>query len=174
MPNKLTDHWCVSYYEQTFLDYHFCICYNKEKDLAYVWKNPKIKPEDNDNTSDGKYAPHCAMCNTGNIGIGVCAMVGFDMKNKKSSAPLNKKQFELMCKLNAECAYKYKFKINEETVATHSERDKKIPHPSGKIDIDYLPFEPTWKADKIYSEIRKKTNWYYNRILQNNGKLDIL
>lgn len=174
MPNKLTNHWCVSHYEQTFLDYHFCICYDKKLDKAYIWKNPKIKPEDNDNTSDGKYAPHCAMCNTGNIGIGVCAMVGFNFKNKKSSAPLNKKQFELMCKLNAECAYKYKFKINEETVATHSERDKKIPHPSGKIDIDYLPFEPTWPKEKIYSEIRKKTNWYYNKILQNNGKLELI
>src|SRR5574344_703922 len=169
MPNKLTDHWCVSYYEQTFEDYHFCICYDSKLDKAYVWKNPKIKPEDNDNCKDGKYAPHCKGCNTKNIGIGVCSMVGFDMKNKKSSAPLNKKQFELMCKLNAECAYKYKFKINEETVATHSERN-----PGRKIDIDYLPFEPTWNASKIHSEIREKTNWYYNEILKNNGKLDIL
>lgn len=169
MPNKLTDHWTVGHYEQTFSDYHFCICYDKEKDEAYIWKNPKIKPEDNDNTSDGKYAPHCKGCNTGNIGIGVCAMVGFDMKSKQSKAPLNQKQFELMCKLNAECACKYKFKINEKTVATHSERN-----PGRKIDIDYLPFEPTWTKDKIYSEIRKKTNWYYNKILQNKGKLDLL
>ena len=82
MPNKLTDHWTVGHYEQTFFDYHFCICYNKKNDKAYVWKNPKYKPEDNDNTKDGKYAPHCALGNTGNIGIGVCAMVGFDMTHK--------------------------------------------------------------------------------------------
>jgi hypothetical protein len=169
MPNKLTDHWCASYYEQTFSDYHFCVCYDKKLDKAYIWKNPKIKPEDNDNTSDGKYAPHCKGCNTGNIGIGVCAMVGFDMKNKQSSAPLNKKQFELMCKLNAECAYKYKFKINEDTVATHSERN-----PGRKIDIDYLPFIPNLKKENIYTLIRNKTNWYYNKILKNKGELDIL
>ena len=174
MPNKLTNHWTVSNYTQIFSDYHFCICYDKLKDKAYVWKNPNIKPEDNDNTSDGKYAPHCKGCNTGNIGIGVSSMIGFSMVTKKSKAPLNKKQFELMCKLNAECAYKYKFKINEETVATHSERDKKISKPSGKIDIDYLPFEPTWKPSKIYSEIRKKTNWYYNEILKNKGKLELI
>ena len=101
-------------------------------------------------------------------------MAGFSMKTKKSSAQLNKKQFELMCKLNAELAYKYKFEINEETVATHSERDKKISKPTGKIDIDYLPFEPTWNAEKIHDEIRKKTQWYYNKILQNKGKLDLL
>ena len=74
----------------------------------------------------------------------------------------------------SELAYKYKFPINENTIATHSERDKKIPHPSGKIDIDYLPFEPTWNASKIHSEIRKKTNWYYNEIIKNNGKLDLI
>ena len=90
MPNKLTDHWTAGNYEQTFEDYHFCICYDSKKDIAYIWKNPHIKPEDNDNTSDGKYAPHCKSCNTGNIGIGVCAMVGFSMKTKKSSAQLNK------------------------------------------------------------------------------------
>ena len=168
MPNKLTNHWCVSYYEQTFSDYHFCICYDKEKDLAYVWKNPKIKPEDNDNTSDGKYAPHCAMCNTGNIGIGVCAMVGFNMKDKKSSAPLTKKQFELMCKLNAELAYKYKFEINEKTVATHSERNI-----GSKIDIDYLPFIPNLKKEQVYKLIRNKTQWYYNKILKTK-KLELI
>lgn len=169
MPNKLTNHWCVSYYEQVFDDYHFCICYNQKKDEAYLWKNLKYKPEDNDNTSDGKYAPHCKGCNTGNIGIGVCAMVGFDMNNKKSKAPLNQKQFELMCKLNAELAYKYKFKINEQTVCTHSERN-----PGRKIDIDYLPFQPSWNPEKIHEEIRKKTNWYYQEILKKNGKLDLL
>lgn len=169
MPNKLTDHWTVGNYEQVFDDYHFCICYDSKKDEAYVWKNPKYKPEDNDNTSDGKYAPHCKGCNTGNIGIGVCAMVGFDMVKKISKALLNKKQFELMCKLNAELAYKYKFMINPETVATHSERN-----PGRKIDIDYLPFLPNLKKEQIHALIRNKTEWYYNKILENKGKLDIL
>ena len=174
MPYRLTTHWTVGNYEQTFNDYHFCICYNKTKDQTYVWKNPKIKPEDNDNTKDGIYAPHCANSNTGNIGIGVCAMVGFDMTNKKTKAPLNKKQFELMCELNAECAYKYKFEINKDTVATHAERDKLIPNPTGKIDIDYLPFEPALKKEQIYSLIRKKTQWYYNEIIKRNGKLKLI
>lgn len=169
MPNKLTYHWTVSGYISTFDDYHYCICYDKLNDKAYVWKNPKIKPEDNDNTSDGKYAPHCKGCNTGNVGIGVSSMVGFSMVTKKTIAPLNKKQLELMCKLGAELAYKYKFKINEQTVATHSERNI-----GEKIDIDYLPFEPTWNKNKVHDEIRKKTNWYYENILKNNGKLDIL
>ena len=164
MPHRLTNHWTVGNYEQIFDDYHFCICYNKSKDKAYIWKNLKYKPEDNDNTSDGKYAPHCAQANAGNIGIGVCAMVGFDMINKKSKAPLNKKQFELMCELNAECAFKYKFEINKDTVATHSERDKLIPHPTGKIDIDYLPFAPMLKTEQIHNLIREKTKWYYERV----------
>ena len=174
MPNKLTYHWTVGNYEQTFSDYHFCICYDKKTDKAYVWTNPKYKPEDNDNTSDGKYAAHCKGCNTGNIGIGVCAMVGFNFKDKKSSAPLNQKQFELMCKLGAECAYKYRFEINENTVATHSERDKKIQKPTGKIDIDYLPFLPNLNKAQVHALIRNKTSWYYKKIVENKGRLDIL
>lgn len=168
MPNKITNHWCVSNYTQTFNDYHYCICYDSKADRAYVWKNPNIKPEDNDNTSDGLYAPHCKGCNTGNIGIGVSSMIGFSMTTKKTKAPLHKKQFELMCRLNAELAYKYKFKINEETVATHSERNI-----GEKIDIDYLPFEPTWKPEKIHTEIRNKTNWYYNELLKTK-KLELI
>ena len=79
-----------------------------------------------------------------------------------------------MCKLNAELAYKYKFNgINLNTVFTHSEFDS-THAKEGKIDIDYLPFQPTWNANKIHSGIRKKTKWYYNEILKNNGKLDLL
>lgn len=169
MPNKLTFHWTVGNYEQVFDDYHFCICYDKLKDKAYLWKNPRYKPEDNDNTSDGKYAPHCKGCNTGNIGVGICSMVGFDLVNKKTKAPLNQKQFELACKLGAELAYKYKFKINQETIATHAERNV-----GRKIDIDYLPFLPKFTKQQCYDLFRRKTQWYYNKILENNGKLDLL
>ena len=170
MVNKLTYHWTVGNYEQVFNDYHFCICYNKEKDQAYIWKNPKYKPEDNDNTKDGKYVPHCKGCNTGNIGIGVCSMVGFDMINKKSKAPLNQKQFELMCELGAECAYKYKFNgINKHTIATHSERN-----PGRKIDIDYLPFLPELKKEQVHALIRNKTQVYYDRIVRNGEKLKLI
>ena len=39
-------------------------------------------------------------------------------------------------------------------------------------NIKSLPKEQA--KEKIYSEIRKKTDWYYDQILKNKGKLDIL
>lgn len=175
MPYRLTDHWTVGNYLKTFFDYHYCICYDVKKDVAFVWKNPKFKPEDNDVCKvKGKYAPHCALGNTGNVGIAVCCMVGFTTDKKQTKAPLNQKMFELMCKLNAEVAYKFKFKgINEETVFTHSEYD--VNHAkSGKIDIDYLPFLPKLKAKEIHKLIREKTQWYFDKIVENGGKLDLI
>ena len=174
MPFRLTDHWTVGHYTQTFTDYHFCVCYDKAKDKAYIWKNPIYKPEDNDNTGDKKYAPHCALGNTGNIGIGVCAMVDFNMTDKHSPEPLNEKQFELMCQLNAECVYKYKFKgITPDTVFTHSEYDA-LHAKEGKIDIDYLPFNPSLTKQQIHALIRNKTQVYFDRIVKAGGKLQLI
>ena len=173
MPNKLTLHWTVGHYTQTFNDYHFCICYDAKKDVAYISKGI-YKPEDNDNTGDGRYAPHCYMGNTGNIGIGICAMFGYRSPKDVGDCPITAKQLELAYELEAECAIKYGFKVTPETVFTHHEHDAKLPKPEGKIDIICIPTHPELKPDQCGDFIREKVLWYYEEKMKKGGKLRLI
>lgn len=171
MPNKETLHWTVGRYDQTFNDYHFCICFDVKTKKASIWKNPKIKPEDNDNTKDGKYAPHCYMGNTENIGIGLCAMYGYKGPKSVGNFPITKEQLELAFELMAELAIKYKFDINQKSVFTHHEHDASLPKPEGKIDIIFIPTHPELKPEECGNFIRSKVKWYYDKKVQSGEKL---
>ena len=61
----------------------------------------KYKPEDNLNTSDKRYAAHCHLFNTGNIGYAMCGMAGFKSKYHIGDFPLTKIQCERMFMLMA-------------------------------------------------------------------------
>ena len=168
MVYRITLHHTVGRYNQLFSDYHYCITYDKAKDVASVVKG-KYKPEDNDSTSDGKYAPHCKMANTGNVGIGICACLGYDSKTHTSPTyPITGKQIELAFRLMAELCIKYNIKIEE--VQTHYERDQKLgPKKSGKVDILFIPSYPDVKPQEVGNFIRKKVQWYINQI--KSGKI---
>ncbi len=168
MPNKITVHWTVGRYNQTFNDYHYCITYDNNLKKAYV-KKGVYKPEDNDNTGDGKYAPHCYLCNTGNIGIGICSMYGYKNPQNVGDFPITREQIELTFELCAELCVKYNININE--VQTHYERDRKLKKPSGKIDIIYLPPFPDVKQADIGNFIRNKVKWYFSKKNKNNLRL---
>ena len=49
------------------------------------------RPEDNENCQDGNYAAHTGGGNTGSIGVSMCGMYGFDLKNKKNKISAYKK-----------------------------------------------------------------------------------
>ena len=46
------------------------------------------KPEDNINCKDGNYAAHCALGNTGTIGVAMCGMWKFNTTTRISCYPL--------------------------------------------------------------------------------------
>jgi len=123
------------------------------------------RPEDNENCQDGNYAPHTGGGNTGSIGVSMCGMYGFDLKNKKTKYPLTKKQCEATFKLVAELCKKYDIKISPDTVMTHYEFGQRHRDTSsfGKIDITYLPPYPEIKPQDCGTFIRTKVKWYYKR-----------
>lgn len=169
MPHKMTLHHTVGRYEQFFNDYHYMIAYNPTTKKAYV-KKGIYKPEDNDNTSDGKYAPHCKLCNTGNIGVAICANYQYDSKTMTSPTyPIRAEQIELAFELMAELCIKYNIKIDE--VQTHYERDRKLAKPDGKVDIIYIPSYPNVKPNEVGNHIRGKVKWYISHKNKNNLKL---
>lgn len=130
------------------------------------------KPKDNLDCTDGNYAAHCGGGNTGCIGISVCGMAKFDIKNKKTKYPITQKQIETLCCLTAYLSIKYDFSISEKSVFTHYEFDRKKTKPEGKIDITYLPYLPNLKIDRIGEYLRNKAEWYGIKIKNNKYKLE--
>lgn len=162
MPNKITNHWSVGNYTTVYPEYHYSITFDTNTQTAKVVYGV-YKPEDNDNCQDGRYAPHAKMCNTGNIGVCLCAMFGASEKHiTNTKYPITRQQAELMFELNAELCIKYNIKIDE--VQTHFERDRKLgSKKDGKIDIIYMACYPEVSRMEVGNFIRQKTQWYINK-----------
>lgn len=148
--------------KQNLESYHFCIDKNGK---IYSGTNA---PEDNINCYDGKYAKHCGGGNTGCIGLSVCGMYKFTLTKKQTKYPITQVQVESLCCLAAYLSIKYGILVNERTVFTHYEFDRKKQKPEGKIDITYLPYLPNLEVVRIGSYLRNKIEWYKNKI--KNGK----
>ncbi len=161
--NKICLHWSAGTNipcETDLNAYHYCI----DKD-GKIYEG-KYKPEDNINCNDGKYAKHTGGGNTGCIGVSVCGMFGFDLRNKQTKYPLTQKQIEAMCALTSFLSNKYGIIINENTVFTHYEFDQKQKKRKGKIDITFLHFLPELNKNDVGIFIRNKTAWYKSKNVQ--------
>lgn len=115
------------------------------------------EPEDNIDCTDGKYAQHCGLGNTGCIGVAYCG-------NKAGGKyPLTRKQLEAGFKLIAELVKKYNIEISHKKVYTHMEYDKVVTF-NGKIDIDNLPQCAVYGYKNVGDYIRNKVLWYKERL----------
>ena len=153
---RIIIHWTGGAYfpcETDLSAYHFLIDKNGK-----IYKGI-YKPEDNENCSDGKYAKHCGGGNTGAIGVALCAMAGFDLKNKKTPYPITEEQLISLFELLSELAQKYK--IDKNFIMTHYEFGRKNPKTSsyGKIDITYLPPFSKLKPEQTGDFIRSKISF---------------
>lgn len=143
---RIVLHWTGGGYKANGVDkkaYHFIV----EGDGNIV--EGMYKPEDNLDTSDGKYAAHIANRNTGSIGIAVAC------RKDKFTQP-TRKQIEAMCKLTAELCKKYGLPIAHHTISTHCELD-----PKRKIDLIDIPCIASYGKENSANELRKKVLWYY-------------
>ena len=160
---KIVIHWSAGAYKTNMTDmqhYHYLI----EDDGKIV--NGIYKPEANLNCQDGVYAAHCGGGNTGAIGVALCGMAGYKSPQNVGKYPLKQIQFERAYKLTAELCKKYALNINPITVMTHYEFGKRNPQTSsaGKIDINFIPYNPTLKPDEVGDFIRDKVRYYYERV----------
>lgn len=114
----------------------------------------------------GHYAAHLGGGNSNTIGWAVCGMAGFKNSRQVGSFPLTQIQCEAAFKGMAQDARLYRIPIEPETVFTHYEFGKANPDTvsHGKIDIIYLPFEPTIKAGEIGDYMRNKVQWYFDKL----------
>lgn len=114
--------------------------------------------EDNENTSDGRYAAHTRGANTGRIGVSMAGMRGaVEVPFEAGASPLTKPQWDAMVQLVADLCKQYKLKVTPETVLTHAEVEKTLGIPQrGKWDVTRLPFNKNVIGAKAVGDLLRK------------------
>jgi len=165
MKRKIINHWTAGTLMPNKDDlghYHYII---DGKGGIYSGLHSVIS---NDNCYDGEYAAHTGGGNTNSIGIAVCGMLGFVSPQKPGNFLLTKIQVEKLFETNAKLAFQEGHKIlTPDILMTHMEFGLKHPETSsaGKIDICWLPPYPDIKSQDMGDFIRKKSQWYLDKIL---------
>lgn len=165
MQRTIINHWTAGLAKPNATDfehYHYLI----DQD-GNIYKGDHTI-EDNDNTADGDYAAHCGGGNTKRYGISLCGMMDFKSNKSPGKYKLTEIQLETLYMLNAKILFKEGFKeVNSNNLMTHMEFGNKNPKTSsyGKIDICYLPTNPSVTSEKVGDFIRNKTSWYLNRLI---------
>lgn len=153
-------HWTAGTHSASSVDkkhYHFII----EGDGTVV--DGDLKPEANQNVSDGNYAAHTRRLNTGSIGIGLAAMRGARERPFTSGAfPITPAQVAALAELCADLCETYDIPLTPETVLTHAEVQPTLGVTQrGKWDITWLPDmdepgDPRVVGDRLRAEISRK------------------
>jgi hypothetical protein len=157
-------HWTGGMYYPTAYErkhYHYLI--DVDGDVV----DGLCKPADNDNCNDGRYAAHTGGGNTRSIGLAVCGMFGFISKTCPGEYPLSRVQVERMFSLCAELLHdEGHVAVTAENLMTHYEFGKKNPKTSsaGKIDITYLSPWPDLFPEDVGHFIRRKVQWYFEKM----------
>lgn len=160
--NRICWHWTAGYGRPNNEDMqHYHIMIDDKGNLHSGYH----KIEDNINCKDGNYAQHCALGNTGTIGMAVCGMAGFNTQAKTSYANLTVSQIEALCKKTADLCKQYGIKVTPETVYTHMEYDSgEHGAHEGKIDIVCIPYLCLYGKEQVANELRRKTQWYLEKL----------
>lgn len=161
--NKITIHWTAGTNKCNSTDlehYHYLI--DGEGNVI----SGKHKPEDNINCNDGNYAQHCGGGNTGNIGVALCGMAGYNGMQTSTKYHFTQKQCEAMFKQVAVISKKYNIPIDKDHIFTHYEFGLRNMKTSsyGKIDITFMLPYPKENCKTIGDFIRNKVRWYSKHI----------
>lgn len=138
---RIIVHWTAGGYVPSGLDrvhYHFLI----GGDCAVVRGQRSVV--DNMSTTDGVYAAHTAGCNTGSVGVAVCAMRDArESPFDSGPCPMTQEQWETMARLTAELCRVYRLDVTEKTVLGHGEVERLLGiKQRGKWDPMKLPWIP--------------------------------
>ena len=100
-----------------------------------------LGPEANVDCSDGIYVRHTRGCNTGAIGIGICAMHGAQERPFDAGQyPIKPCQIDALVAVIADLCETYEIPVNQSTVLTHAEVQPTLGiRQRGKWDITWLP-----------------------------------
>jgi N-acetyl-anhydromuramyl-L-alanine amidase AmpD len=141
-------HWSAGQWKASGLDrahYHIMI----EDDGELIRGIRSIK--DNEFIMKGRpYAAHTRSCNTGFIGVAVCAMQGaVERPFNAGKHPITKKQWETLAHVLADLCRRYKIPVTSQTVLSHAEVQTNLgKRQAGKWDVAVLPFDLSFNTAK--------------------------
>lgn len=154
-------HWTAGAHKATEFDrkhYHILI----EADGKVVRGIPTIDLNTFPRARPG-YAAHTLNCNTGSIGVSMCAMAGaVERPFNAGSAPLTKAQWDKASEAVADLCRHYKIAVTPKTVLSHAEVQTNLGIlQRGKWDIAKLPFDPAFDTarecgDRFRAEVKAK------------------
>lgn len=109
--------------------------------------------------ASGARANHTLNCNTGSIGVSLCAMAGaVERPFSAGKAPVTVAQWDVLPAVLAELCRRYSIPVGPRTVLSHSEVQGTLGiKQNGKWDIARLPFSHLTGATVIGDDFRAKT-----------------
>ena len=155
---RIVIHWTAGHYAASDLDkehYHFVI---DGMGKVHHGKFPVVA---NEAPQKGRYAAHTLNCNTGSIGVAVCAMAGaIERPFHRGDAPILQAQLAALAKLCDDLGRQYNIPVTRQTMLTHAEVQPTLGiKQRGKWDIAWLPGmtavgDPVIVGDKIRAMIK--------------------
>jgi hypothetical protein len=135
---RIIFHWTAGGNTPSNLDkghYHFLI------DGSGKVHRGKWPVEANDRPVKGQYAAHTLNCNTGSIGVAVCAMAGaVERPFDAGRAPIIPAQVEALATLCRDLGRQYGIPVTPQTMLSHAEVQPTLGiKQRGKWDIAWLP-----------------------------------
>lgn len=156
---RIICHWTAGEYTASKHDrecYHILI----GKDGRLIRGDFSIK--DNVSTADNVYAKHTKDCNTGSIGISVCCMAdAVERPFNGGAAPMTPEQWDLLARVAAQLARRYKIPITSKTILGHGEVQTELNiEQEGKWDPMVLPWEPNVPQAEVGKRFRALVSQY--------------
>lgn len=143
-------HWTAGSYTASNLDkehYHFLV----EGDLDVVRGKHPVTANNfvSGKNSDG-YAAHTRNCNTGSVGVSMCAMAKAEEAPFNAGLfPLTEAQWQRAAEVVASLCKRYGIAVTDKTVLTHAEVQPNLGiTQAGKWDITRLPWNSKVKGAK--------------------------
>jgi N-acetyl-anhydromuramyl-L-alanine amidase AmpD len=139
--DRIIGHWTAGNYTPTDFDeghYHVLIDGNAKA----VRGTPSIALNSRPKAQPG-YAAHTLNCNTGSIGISICAMAGaVESPFNAGRAPITQAQWFAFVLAVADLCERYQLPVTRKTVLTHAEVQENLGiKQRSKWDIAVLPFD---------------------------------
>lgn len=151
---RIIVHWTAGTYTASALDVsHYHILINGAAELV---RGKSIKLNGLPKAQAG-YAAHTLNCNTGSIGVSICAMAGaVESPFRPGNYPITPDQWAKLARVCADLCARYQIPVTPKTLLSHAEVQANLGiRQRGKWDIARLPFNSRLNtAKKVGDELR--------------------
>lgn len=150
-------HWSEGHYAANSTDrehYHILI----QGDGSIIGGDHSIS--DNVDVTDDDYAAHTRGCNTGSIGVAICAMVGCNEQPfQPGREPMKESQWDTMVQVAAELCKFYSIPVSPTTVLGHGEVQQNLDIPQrGKWDPMVWPWNTSANHATVGAALRTQVS----------------